>query len=110
MICEVHLDLSPASKPRLEPEYVTVVEEFSSSRPQDGWRVAWITTDMPRFLLGIERVQEMVAIGQNSTEYTTWETYFGILAPVARHFMGSRIENGFDAWMDGLKERTENLK
>lgn len=56
MLCEVHLDLSPKSKPRIEPERVTIVEQLSSSNPQWGWRVAWVTTGMPRFLLGIERI------------------------------------------------------
>lgn len=52
----------------------------------------------------------MVNDGNNKTEYTTWVTYFGILSPLVRLLMGLKVEKGFDAWMDGLKERAESLK
>lgn len=82
-----------------------------------GWRIAWRqrpTWLMPAWMLRAERVQELVAAGATAgedgaeaTEYYCWETFHGVLAPLVKMVAGNMVERGFEAWMQGLKEKAE---
>ncbi|KAK4250949.1 hypothetical protein C7999DRAFT_38082 [Corynascus novoguineensis] len=80
-----------------------------------GWRIAWKQRHsllMPASMLRSERVQEFVEVvaadgGWPETQYTCWETFYGVLAPVVRLAVGRQVEQGFDAWLSGLKEKVE---
>jgi hypothetical protein len=73
-----------------------------------GYRVAWTMRSSSRHIMRAERVQEFVATdGGEKTEYYCYETFGGILAYPTRCFFGSQIADGFQRWMDGLKERAE---
>lgn len=107
MTFEVHLDpdnQDPAAHSKQDME-VTVLEPFGGDKT--GWRVAWTGTSMPALLLKTERVQEFVDDGEGGTEYTCWETMGGPLAPVVKWTVGAKLEKGFQAWSEGLKEQAE---
>ncbi|KAJ9155202.1 hypothetical protein NKR23_g1780 [Pleurostoma richardsiae] len=116
MIFSVYMDLAsdkPSNRAGVE---VTRLEPFTLASPpsapaeeRNGWRVAWRATDLPGWLLRTERVQEVVDDGAGGTEYTCWETFYGVLALVVKLKVGGRLVKGFDAWMDGLKARAEEL-
>jgi hypothetical protein len=79
---------------------------------RNGWRIAWrqrTSLLMPGFVLRSERVQEFIEVnGGSETEYHCWETFYGPLAPVVRLAVGTKVENGFDAWLAGLKQKVES--
>jgi hypothetical protein len=97
---------------RPTPLEVSVLEPIhdSSSSGQKGWQVAWRQRNgllLPAWLLRSERVQELVEVDGTQTEYRTWETFYGVLAPVVRLAVGSQLLGGFDAWVEGLRSKVE---
>ncbi|KAK4219111.1 hypothetical protein QBC37DRAFT_395278, partial [Rhypophila decipiens] len=77
-----------------------------------GWRVAWkMRTNpfLPGWMLRSERVQEFVELDDEpkGCEYTCWETFYGVLAPVVRLSVGTQLTKGFNTWMVDLKRRAE---
>lgn len=58
-------------------------------------------------MLKSERVQEFVEVGEGETEYVTWETFYGPLAPVVKALVGVKVARGFEAWAEGLKGAVE---
>ncbi|KAM7222834.1 hypothetical protein V8F06_001732 [Rhypophila decipiens] len=79
-----------------------------------GWRVAWkMRTNpfLPGWMLRSERVQEFVELDDDEQpkrcEYTCWETFYGVLAPVVRLSVGAQLTKGFNTWMVDLKRRAE---
>ncbi|KAM0268524.1 hypothetical protein ACHAQH_009976, partial [Verticillium albo-atrum] len=100
-------DVTSPSKPK---EVVTVLERFERDG-RTGYRVAWQFESMPRLMLHAERVQEVVEVtgddGAVRTEYYSWETFGGVLAPVLKWTQAGALYNGFARWMDGLKGVTE---
>ncbi|KAM7191006.1 hypothetical protein V8F33_009123 [Rhypophila sp. PSN 637] len=87
-----------------------------------GWRVAWKMQTHPLFLPGwmlrSERVQEFVELDDAASprddgprcEYTCWETFYGVLAPVVRLSVGNQLTKGFNTWMVDLKRRAEEIE
>ncbi|EGS22928.1 uncharacterized protein CTHT_0014060 [Thermochaetoides thermophila DSM 1495] len=75
-----------------------------------GWRIAWRTRGSwarPTWMLKSERVQEFAEVGEGETEYVTWETFYGPLAPVVKALVGVKVARGFEAWAEGLKGAVE---
>lgn len=94
-----------------QPIVITHLEEFERAGKK-GLRVAWRAGGvMPAFILRSERVQEFVQsdeVGEEGgCEYFCWETFYGVITPVLRLSVGSKLERGFDAWMNGLKDFLE---
>ncbi|KAL2198546.1 hypothetical protein P885DRAFT_33320 [Corynascus similis CBS 632.67] len=132
---DVHLnqDDSDGSSGRPTPLEVSVLEPIDEEDAGDsglppsspsltagtsrrkGWRIAWKQRHsllMPASMLRSERVQEFLEVagadgGRPETQYTCWETFYGVLAPVVRLAVGKQVEKGFDAWLSGLKEKVE---
>jgi len=97
---------------------LSVLERIDDGR-RAGWRVAWRTRPtltLPSWMLRAERVQEFVEAEADpgtgagvETEYVCWETFYGVLAPVVRTVVGTKVAAGFNAWAEGLKARAEEL-
>lgn len=85
---------------------VTVLEPYDHAG-RKGWRIAWKPTDYPNILLRGERVQEFVDDGKGGTEYTCWETMYGLLGPVVKLTAGAKLEKCFQCWAEDLKKRSE---
>jgi hypothetical protein len=116
----VHLD--PSAPDDAKPSQAIALE-VSALEPIDdnddgrrGWRIAWRQRPslmMPSWMLRSERVQEFVEVaaadggGEPETEYRCWETFYGVLAPVVRLAAAKQVEDGFDAWLAGMKELAE---
>lgn len=112
---DAHVDISSAAGRAVACE-VSILERIDAT-PEDGrcgWRVAWRTRPslaLPAFMLRGERIQEFVeAEGGAETEYVSWETFYGLLGPVVRLVVGSKLPSAFDAWNAGLKARIEELR
>ncbi|KAI3391340.1 hypothetical protein diail_7512 [Diaporthe ilicicola] len=104
---QVHLDPDdPASSGRKEAIQITLLERFDHAG-RKGWRIGWKPTGYPNMAMRSERVQEVVDDGKGGTEYTSWETMYGFLAPVVRLTTGTKIERGFQCWAEDLKKRSE---
>lgn len=73
--------------------------------------MAWKTRGpVPGMMLRSERVHEFLeAEDGDGTDYVCWETFYGLLAPVVRMAVGPKLERGFGAWMEDLKDRAESL-
>ena len=108
---DVHFQPGQATRSATASVRVSVLEEFR--REDDGRRgvrLAWCTARgwTPLFVLRCERIQELVeGPGGDVVEYTCWETFYGLLASTVRFAVGSALEWGLGAWMDGLKEYAE---
>ena len=79
------------------------IDEAAEGRK--GWRIAWkqrASLLMPGWMLRSERVQEFVEV-EGGTEYRCWETFYGLLAPVVRMAAAKQVEQGFEAWSEGLR-------
>ncbi|KAK4124825.1 hypothetical protein N657DRAFT_670712 [Parathielavia appendiculata] len=127
---DVHLNLdehdgTPGRPTALEVSVLEPIDEEDDPEDDDaaaadvgrrrkGWRIAWRQRGsllMPAWMLRSERVQEFVEVnGGSETEYRCWETFYGLLAPVVRLAVGRQVENGFDAWLAGLKRMAEAEK
>jgi hypothetical protein len=70
-------------------------------------RVAWRTSNFPRFLLDAERWQTVTVEEDGKTKYETYEVFRGVLAYVVRFFMGKHLDHGARAMAEGLKARSE---
>ncbi|KAK0655842.1 hypothetical protein B0T16DRAFT_314566 [Cercophora newfieldiana] len=101
---------------RPTPLELSVLERIDATAEDGrrGWRVAWRmrpSLALPGFMLRAERIQEFVeAEDGNETDYACWETFYGVLAPVVRLAVGSKLTPAFDAWNSGLKARVEELR
>ncbi|CRK26573.1 hypothetical protein BN1723_018277 [Verticillium longisporum] len=67
---------------------------------------------MPDVVLHAERVQELVeVVGEDgvvvATEYHSWETFRGLLAPVLKWSKRGELCDGFARWMGSLKAVAE---
>jgi len=65
-------------------------------------------------MLRAERVQEFVRVevpfgprDEPETSYLSYETFYGVLAPVVRAKFGAQLLRGLDAWMGGLRVLAE---
>lgn len=105
---DVNLDpLDPNSSSTTKTSIqVTLLEPYDHAG-RKGWRIAWKPTGYPGIVLRGERVQEFVDDGNGGTEYTCWETMYGLLAPVVRLATGAKLEKCFQCWAEDLKKRSE---
>ncbi|KAH6630394.1 hypothetical protein B0J18DRAFT_463260 [Chaetomium sp. MPI-SDFR-AT-0129] len=94
-----------------------ITTDNATTSPRKGLRIAWKVRPSwlrPGWALRSERVQDFIETvgpdGKPATEYRCWETFYGTLAPVVKMAVGSHLEQGFDAWLRGLKERAEGRK
>lgn len=115
VMLDVHMGLG-ANPTNRQGILVTRLEELADGDGRRGFRVAWKAEGFPGFLLRSERVQEFVEVeapeyieveGGKACGYFCWETFYGVLAPVVRLGVGSRLETAFGAWMHGLKRFVE---
>ncbi|KAH8907441.1 hypothetical protein BR93DRAFT_958106 [Coniochaeta sp. PMI_546] len=86
---------------------------------KDRLRVAWAFSGegggtWPLWVLRAERVHEFHRVelgdGRTVTDYLCWETFGGLLTPVLRVVVGTKVQNGFDAWMNGMKWAAEEIE
>lgn len=83
-------------------------------------RVCWShrpTHTLPSFLLRSERIQEFRLVESEDRskslagcDYVTWETFYGILAPVVRLAVGEKLKRCFEVWGEDLKGRAERVE
>jgi hypothetical protein len=95
-------------------------ESRSPPSTQPRFRVCWShrsTYTMPSFLLRSERIQEFRLVesedrtkGLAGCDYVTWETFFGVLAPVVRMAVGEKLKRCFEVWGEDLKGRAERVE
>lgn len=111
---DVHMNLDGKVTNR-QAILVTRVEELKDSvlgpDKRKGFRVTWKAEGFPGFLLKSERVQEFVQVERQegvACEYFCWETFYGLLAPVVRFFVGGKLIPAFGVWMGGLKKFLED--
>ncbi|CAM1502262.1 Fc.00g042460.m01.CDS01 [Cosmosporella sp. VM-42] len=107
MVFDVHLGPEASSKRDKTRVVVTILEGFELEGRQ-GVRVAWRAGGlMPGWALRTERIQEFLETGDRIVEYRCWETFYGLLAPTVKWYVGKELEWGFGVWMDGLKAYSE---
>lgn len=92
----------------------------SSPSTQTRLRVCWSTRPtytLPSFLLRAERIQEFRLVesedrskGLAGCDYVTWETFYGVLAPVVRIAVGEKLKRCFEVWGEDLKGRAERVE
>lgn len=106
---DVNLDpLSPKSSSNTKTSIqVTLLEPYDHAG-RKGWRIAWKPTGYPGMALRGERVQEFVEDGKGGTEYTCWETMYGLLGPIVKLSTGAKLEKCFQCWAEDLKKRSED--
>jgi len=83
---------------------VTVLETLRDGR--EGWRVAWKSTGYKDWQLRSERVMEFVK-ADGGTDYTCWETFSGVLAPVVKRVVGRTLGSRFEDYARDVKEFVE---
>jgi hypothetical protein len=113
---DVHFKPNSETRDRATALYVTHLEAFQRDDGRRGVRLVWRTDNnllMPEFVMRTARVQEVVeaagdaAVGDDVVEYTTWESFHGLLARPIGVAITKSMEWGLSAWMDGLKEYSE---
>jgi hypothetical protein len=73
------------------------------------WKVEWIQTSMPRFLLRARRVNIVEEQEDGSCVYKTYEAFEGPCAYAVRLFVGKGVQAGLEAWAQGLRDRAEKV-
>ncbi|PKS13212.1 hypothetical protein jhhlp_000558 [Lomentospora prolificans] len=106
---EVHMDLDEKVTVN-QPIFVTHLEEFERGGKK-GLRVAWRAGGaIPGLMLRSERVQEFIESEEGGCEYYCWETFYGMIVSVLRWSVGSKLQGGFAAWMDGLGKSIDEVE
>ena len=80
---------------------VTIVE------PQ--YQLAW-KTRFPAWFLYSERIQTVLALDANTTQYETHETFTGLMAPLLKLALARDLQRGFASIALNLKGRAESLQ
>lgn len=74
---------------------------------KEGDSVAW---GIPKkFPVKTERAQILRTVDAETTEYITYDKFWGILTPLVMALYRKKIQKGFDAVAEGLKKRCEAL-
>jgi len=77
-----------------------------------GFRLAWKGTGFSHWQLHSERVMEFIEIelanGELGTEFTCWETFAGVLAPVVKATYGSTLVERFGDYQRDVKAYLES--
>lgn len=95
----LHVDMNGDGKTALQKETLLWLKEGES--------IAWgIAANFP---VKTERAQILTAIDENTTEYHTYDKFWGFLVPVVIFFFGKKIQKGFDGIALALKERAEAM-
>ncbi len=74
-------------------------------KPEDS--LAWGITK--KFPVKTERAQVLTAIDRQTTEYMTYDKFWGPLVPLVMVLYNKKITKGFNAVARGLKTRAEEL-
>ena len=87
---------------------MTVPEEIHEN---DGAGVlAWkYAAETPSWAIYAVRYQVLTPLGPARTRYHTYEDFRGVLAPLVMLTQRGRVQNGFDATAQALKQRAERL-
>lgn len=93
----LHVDMNGNEKTMLSKQKLLWVKEHES--------IAWGTG----FPIRNERAQILMAINENTTEYHTYDRFYGVLVPLVVLLFGKKIQKGFDKIALALKERAESL-
>jgi hypothetical protein len=100
---------------RIFTEYGMAGEERRKTRLRVAWGFSGEgSKSWPSWVLRTERVHEFHLVeledGRSATDYLCWETFGGVLAPVLRVVVGTKVRNGFGAWMSGMKGAAEAIE
>lgn len=95
----LHVDMNGNGKTMLSKQSLLWLKEFES--------IAWgVKSGFP---IKNERAQILTVIDENTTEYHTYDKFYGFLVPLVVLFFGKKIQKGFDGIAQALKERAEEL-
>jgi hypothetical protein len=90
---------------------VTVLSPINENEKQ-GFRLAWKGTGFSHWQLHSERVMEFIEIelenGEHGTEFSCWETFAGVLAPVVKATYGSTLVERFGDYQRDVKAYLES--
>lgn len=92
------------------PDQPVAAENASGGSTQHPrvWRAQWAEDMMPSFLMRCQRINEIEEVGDGSEcVYRTCEFFEGPLARGVGLFVGSQVQEGFEAWAEGLREAAE---
>jgi hypothetical protein len=90
---------------RLSPRnQITVKERFAVIDPP--YTVAWTYAQATRFL-SATRYQVLTPADDDTTTYTTWEQFSGLLAPILSLTVLGRVQRGFETVSVALKQYAE---
>ncbi|KAG6857014.1 hypothetical protein H0H87_010686 [Tephrocybe sp. NHM501043] len=80
--------------------------ETITSVDHENFRVAWVYSALPKFLLSAERWQALSVV-DGKTRYETIEVFGGVVAYLVKFFMYQKLVLGFNAQAEGLKKQAE---
>lgn len=90
---------------------VTVLSPIDENGKK-GFRLAWKGTGFSHWQLHSERVMEFIEIdlanGEQGTEFTCWETFAGVLAPVVKATYGNTLVERFGDYQRDVKAYLES--
>lgn len=90
---------------------VTVLSPIDENEKK-GFRLAWKGTGFSHWQLHSERVMEFIEIdlanGEHGTEFTCWETFAGVLAPVVKATYGNTLVERFGDYQRDVKAYLES--
>lgn len=71
-------------------------------------QLAW-KARLPTWYLCSERFQTIVPLDADTTQYSTHETFTGLMAPLLQGMLGNYLQRKFDGLAHNLKMRAESL-
>jgi hypothetical protein len=96
---------------RTQGMIVTVLSPITESGKK-GYRIAWKGTGYSHWQLHSERVMEFISItlenGEQGTEFSCWETFGGVLAPVVKATYGNTLVARFGDYQRDVKTFLES--
>lgn len=104
--------LTPGRKrSRTQGMIVTVLEPIMENEKK-GYRLAWKGTGFSHWQLHSERVMEFISNtlenGEDGTEFSCWETFGGVLAPVVKATYGGTLVERFGDYQRDVKAFLES--
>ena len=98
---QLHVALDPGRPPRRDPERVDSVVANAE--------LVWTSLLLPFWVLRTQRIQRVIAMADGRTRYTTVETMSGPLSPLVWLFAHAKVQRGFEATAQALRQRAESL-
>lgn len=95
------------------PPHTTKVSERITTVDRENHRLSWRNIDYPSWALRAERWQVLSSITspeagrKTKTQYETWEAFDGVLANFVEWFVGRKLKQAFDVFVDGLQSRCQ---